>query len=103
MTEEQFAKIVTMEQKRQTIETAIENNDYSAYVTATTPSREEFDAIVAQHSTHKAIEAAIDAKDYAAFQTAIKDTPMTETMTETQFNAMVEKRAEKAEKAAANQ
>lgn len=97
-TQEQFSQMVAMHQKHQTIQTAIENNDYEAYAEATKPTREEFDRIVTQHNMHKAIEAALEAKDYAAFQTAIKDTPMAEKMTETQFNAMVERREQMAEK-----
>ena len=90
--------MVAMYQKHQTIQAAIENNDYDAYAEATKPTREEFDRIVSHHKTQQAIEAAIENKDYNAFQTAIQNTPMADKMTETQFNAMIERRAQMAEK-----
>lgn len=92
ITQEKFQSLHTHAQKMQTVQTAIENNDYEAFVAASTPSPEEFAEIVAQHQTQQLIQHAVEEKDYAAFQTAVAGTPM-DAMTEEHFTRMVEKKA----------
>lgn len=62
--------MVAQQKKHAAAEAALANNDYNAYVTATTPTQEEFAQRVAEYKTHAAIEAAIAANDYDAFVTA---------------------------------
>lgn len=90
-TQEQFSKMVEMENKRAAVEAAIENNDYNAYVAATTPTKEEFNQIVSQHKSQAAVQAAVEAHDYAAFVEATNDSPMAGKITEEQFNKMIER------------
>lgn len=52
--------------KQQSIQTAIDDNDYNAYVKAITPTQEEFTSIVERNKSQKAIQQAITDKDYDA-------------------------------------
>lgn len=87
LTQERFTEIVEKHNKHQAIETALENNDYDAFVTATTPTRDEFTKMVEMHAQHKAVHSALEAKDYTAFQSAVANTPMAD-ITEEQFTKM---------------
>lgn len=91
LTQEQFDLMTQHAQKRETIQTAIENEDYNAFVAASTPSEEEFAEIVEHHKKQQAIREAIENEDYEAFQETVSGTPM-ETMTEEQFQRLVEKK-----------
>jgi len=72
VTQDQFDKMVKRHQKMETINDAIESNDYDAYVTATKPSKDDFNQMVSQYTSKKASQTAIENNDYKAFITAIK-------------------------------
>ena len=98
-TETQFNTMVIKYKKHIAIQTALENNDYNAYVKATTPTQEEFNQQVSEYKTRSAMKTAIQNKDYKAFVAAWNaDTnkPSDATVpTETQFNKMITKKEEK--------
>ncbi len=75
----------------QNIQTAIQNNDYSAYKKAYTDAmmtKSEFTERVQMHQNREAIQAAVQKWDYAAFTAAIKWTPMEGKVTQEQFATM---------------
>ena len=94
-TQEQFNQIVEQSKKQTAVETALNNNDYDAFVKATTPSKEEFAQRVSEHKTRTATQAAIKANDYTAFTAAWEsDTskPSDATVpTQSEFTKMVER------------
>ena len=45
----------------------LKDNNYDAYVQATTPTKEEFAQRVSEYTTRTAMKAAVDTKDYDAF------------------------------------
>jgi hypothetical protein len=91
ITQTEFNDIVARHAKQKAVQSAIEANDYNAFVKASTPTQAEFDKIVTWNKTRKAVDAAIKAKDYTAFTTAIKWTPQEGKVTIAQFNKMVNK------------
>ena len=82
--------------KNEAKKTAIANNDYAAFVKASTPTQAEFDKIVAGYKTKLAIDTALKNNDFAAFQTAVKNSPMGDKdITQEQFAKMVERHKNK--------
>lgn len=95
VTQDKFNKMVEWFAKRQSVEKAIESNNYEEFVKAYTPTIEEFTNMVKMNIQKKAIEAAIVSKSYSAFLIANKWTPMEWKVTQAQFDKMVEKHANK--------
>lgn len=94
-TQDQFTKMVERATKQKTIDTALQNNDYSAFVAATTPSQEEFTEKVNEYKTRTATQSAIKANDYTAFTAAwnanTKKPADATAPTQAEFTKMVER------------
>jgi hypothetical protein len=92
MTQEKFSQLVAQNVKRQAVEKALEANDYTAFVQATTPTQAEFTAMAAKHKTQKAVQAAFQAKDYDAYVLAVQGTDQEGKLTKEQFLNKAEKK-----------
>ncbi len=80
ITEEQFAKMTARVQQEQAIQSAIESNDYDAYLTvvqsvfAEKSSESFFNDLVSKRLLAEKIKTAIEAEDYDAYVEAVKGT-----------------------------
>lgn len=96
ITEEQFATIAAKMQQEQAIQSAIENNDYDAYLTvvqsvfAQTSSEAFFNDMVTKRLVAEKIKAAIEAEDYEAYVQAVAGTEHEWRVTEEQFAEMID-------------
>lgn len=87
-------------QQEQAVQTAIENNDYAAYLTAVQTvfaehsSASFFNDIVAKRLSAEKIKAAIEAEDYDAYVAAVQGTEREGKLTQEQFTAMIAHKAE---------
>ena len=64
-----------LNQQKQAMQTAIEKNDYSAYVTAYEKAKltqEQFSSMVKMNQARTAIQTAIEKGDYTAYVTAVR-------------------------------
>lgn len=97
-TQDQFTRMVEVYKKREAAQSAIEANDYDAYVKANTITKEEFADIVAQHKNRTAIQNAVEKNDYNAFVSAWNANPNKPTdatvPTKEQFAQMVTRHQE---------
>ena len=87
-----------LNQQKQAMQTAIEKNDYSAYVTAYEKaklSKDDFASMVKMNQARSAIQTAIEKNDYTAYAAAVKWTNMEGKVTETQFKDMVAKHTQR--------
>ena len=79
--------------KQVVVEQALKDNNYDAYVQATTPTKEEFAQRVSEYTIRTAMKAALEANDYDAFVKAWESNtnkPSDATVpTQEQFNKMV--------------
>jgi len=83
-----------LNQEKQGIQTAIKNNDYSAYLTAYENAKltqDQFTKIVKTSQSKTAIETAIKNNDYTAYLAAVKGTSLEGKVTQAQFTDMVAK------------
>jgi hypothetical protein len=93
-----------LNQQKQAMQTAIEKNDYSAYVTAYEKAKltkEQFASMVKMHQAWLAIQTAIEKGDYTVYTAAVKGTAMEGKVTATQFTDMVAKHTQRAAERAA--
>lgn len=87
-----------LNQQKQAMQTAIEKNDYAAYVTAYEKaklSKDDFATMVKTHQARSTIQAAIEKWDYTAYVAAVKWTVMEGKVTATQFTDMVAKHTQR--------
>lgn len=101
MTEEQFAKMVVRAQQEEAIQTAVENNDYAAYLTAVQSafadrsSEAFFNDLVSKRLAAEKVKAAIETEDYDAYVEAVKGTEREGKLTEEQFADMITHKADR--------
>ena len=87
-----------LNQQKQAMQTAIQNNDYAAYVKAYETAKltqDQFSAIVKMNQAKSSIDAAITKGDFVAYTAAVKGTSMENKVTETQFKDMVAKHTQR--------
>lgn len=87
-----------LNQQKQAMQTAIEKNDYAAYVTAYEKaklSKEQFATMVKTHQARSTIQTAIEKWDYTAYVAAVKWTEMEGKITAAQFKDMVAKHSQR--------